>query len=126
MTKTLLKKISGMYSSEDFSRNSQPTVSNRSSLYQKNQKKQEQDSFYNQTGFMMTTWDSQRTTEEYQLSKDYDSINNQTRNDNFGLANYGTVNMLNNSYESNQVLKDYSKQNFNYTNNEIADYSMRP
>lgn len=34
VTKTLLKKISGMYSTEDFSKSSQPT-SNRTSLYQK-------------------------------------------------------------------------------------------
>ena len=73
----------------------------------------------------MTKLDSQRTTEEYQLSRDYDSVNNQTRTDNFGLAKYGNVNMLNNSYQSNRVLKDYQKQNFSYSNNEITKYSMR-
>lgn len=49
-----------MYSTEDFGRNSQ-SLSNRSSYHQKSNKKIMKDSINNQTGFMMTTWDSQRT-----------------------------------------------------------------
>ena len=52
-----------MYSDNDFGRDSQQNTSNRSSQYLRNQKKKQQrDSFQNHTGFMMTTWDSQRTT----------------------------------------------------------------
>ena len=73
----------------------------------------------------MTTWDSQRTTEEYQLSREYDSMNNNTTRDNFGLVSYGTANVLNSSYESNRMGKEMQRNSFNYSMNEIAEYSMR-
>lgn len=111
-----------MYCDQDFNRNSQPSMSNRSSHFQKSQKKLEQDSFHNQTGFMMTTWDSQRTNEQYQLSRDYECPINRTGNDNFGLVTYGTVNSMNQSYENSRGI--IQKNNFSYTN-EITEYSMR-
>lgn len=51
-------------------------------------------------------------------------MNNNTR-DNFGLVSYGTMNVLNNSYDSNRITKDLPRNSFNYSMNEIAEYSMR-